>query len=83
MELLVHLEKDSDLIQVEQLLAKLQVRYEKQDTKLSEKEYNTSDIEAIKKELRFLASKIKVSSFGDPLKFQRRIRKDKPLAFRN
>ena len=83
MELLVHLEKDSDLIQVEQLLVKLQVRYEKQDTKLSEKEYNTSDIEAIKKELRFLASKIKVSSFGDPLKFQRSIRKDKPLAFRN
>ena len=83
MELLVHLEKDSDLIQVEQLLVKLQVRYEKQDTKLSEKEYNTSDIEAIKKELRFLASKIKVSSFCDPLKFQRRIRKDKPLAFRN
>lgn len=83
MELLVHLEKDSDLIQVEQLLVKLQVRYEKQDTKLSEKEYNTSDIEAIKKELRFLASKIKVSSFGDPVKFQRAVRKDKPLAFRN
>jgi len=83
MELLVHLEKDSDLIQVEQLLAKLQVRYEKQDTKLSEKEYNTSDIEAIKKELRFLASKIKVSSFGDPVKFQRAVRKDRPLPFRN
>ncbi len=39
MEILVHLEKTSDLKQVEQLLEKLQVRYEKQETKLSEKEY--------------------------------------------
>ena len=84
MELVVEYNNDSDLAVLETMLNRMQFRYTKTEKKENQKpDLSNSKVRAeVLRELRYLASKIKTSSFGDPVEWQRETRIDKPLAFR-
>ncbi len=70
---------DTDLSIIEPLLNRLKIAYAtKEGQKKQLVESNTSFL----KELNQLAEKITISSFGDPVEWQKEVRQDRQLAFR-
>jgi hypothetical protein len=84
MELVVYLKNDSDLAILESLLNRLKLRFEKRNNgSFQEPKKDETEYEKNLKELQNLAAQIEESSFGDPVEWQREMRKDRPLPFRN
>ena len=82
MELVVYLQDESDLSILESLLRRLKLRFEKRKDTISSLDVVDIDREKNLLELRQLAAQIKESSFGDPIEWQREIRQDRVLPFR-
>jgi hypothetical protein len=83
MELVVYLQDESDLAILESLLRRLKLRFEMRKGQIPVLEPSAdSEREKNLLELRRLAALIKHSSFGDPVEWQREVRKDRILPFR-
>lgn len=81
MELVVYLQDETDLAILESLLRRLKLRFEKRKDNSSSLSVD-NDREKKLLELRHLAAQIQESSYGDPIEWQREIRKDHVLPFR-
>lgn len=84
MEVVVYLKDDSDLAILESLLNRLKLRFEKRNNGTFQKpQKEETEYQKNLKELQSLAAQIEGSSFGDPVEWQREMRKDRPLPFRD
>lgn len=80
MDVLLHLNNEMDLAVLEPLFQHMNLRYEK---KIKTKEKTEADRIALLARLNYWSSQIKGTSFGDAVEYQKEVRKDKPLPFRD
>jgi hypothetical protein len=74
---------DADLSIIEPLLNRLRIAYaRKEEQTVSLKNGNSKILVARKKLLAMVEDGLNTSSFGDPVEYQKEVRKDKILAFR-
>ena len=80
MDVVLHLNNESELAVLEPLFQHMNLRYEK---KAKPKERSEADRIALLARLNYWSSQIKGSSFGDAVEYQKEVRKDRPLPFRD
>lgn len=90
MELVVYIKNEQELVALERLLTKMKLRFEHKKSKMEEAESPKQSLSAEQKleaaRIRLLQMRkagVDVSSYGDPIQWQRDIRKDSTLPFRD
>ena len=80
MDVVLHLNNESELAALEPLFQHMNLKYEK---KAKFKVLTEADQVALLARLNYWSSQIKGSSFGDAVEYQKEVRKDRPLPFRD
>lgn len=90
MELVVYIKNEQDLVVLERLLTKMKLRFEHKSSKKEEAETSKQSISAKRKLeaartrlLQLREAGVDVSSYGDPIQWQRDTRQDNILPFRD
>lgn len=90
MELVVYIKNEQDLVALERLLTKMKLRFEHKKSKIEEAENAKQSLSAEQKLeaartrlIQMRKAGVDVSSYGDPIQWQRDVRQDTILPFRD